>query len=356
MITIEDICRKATALDADGEWEAAESIYRQILAHAPGHPLASFLYANALLAQGRYAQAWPLFQARLGMDFYRAKGTSRLPRPLWDGAPAPEATVLIHVDQGLGDLIMCARYIPLVADRVGRCIFAVSEGTRRLFRTVDPRVEIVEIGEPVPDFDLHAHAFSLPALFGTTLDTIPPAQCLRAEPDLVERWRLRLGDGPKVGLCWQGNPRHPRDIARSIALVKLAPLLRVPGIRFLSLQVGHGVGQLEDLPPDIRPENLEPDLLSDDVMVPAAAAIRAIDLVICVDSGLAHLAGALGAETWIPLPYSPDWRWLRHGERTPWYPTARLFRQTRPRQWGACVREMADALTHWRDSIKPSDT
>lgn len=357
MASIEDACRLAVGLGADGHWDAAEDVYRQILAHCPGHPLTSYLYSHTLLSRGAYAEAWPLFMRRLDMDFYRAKGTTRLPQPYWDGSPAPDRRVLVHVDQGLGDLIMCARYIPAAAARVGRLIFAVTEGTRPLFSSINADIDIVEMGESAPEFDLHLHAFSLPAVFGTLPDTIPPARCLRAQPELAEQWRRRLGGGFKVGLCWQGNPSHPRDGVRSLAIEQLLPILRVPGCRFFSLQVGPGAEQISRLPAEIAITDLSAELSTADVMVPAAAAIANLDLVISIDSGLAHLAGALGAPVWIPLPYAPDWRWFRHGERTPWYPSARLFRQGTPGQWPDCIARMAAALDAQRAaSSSPSDT
>ncbi|MEW5728679.1 MAG: glycosyltransferase family 9 protein, partial [Pseudomonadota bacterium] len=321
MATIEDACLMAVAQELSGRWDLAESTLRQILTHVPEHPLTSFLYATQLLARGDYLAAWPHFLRRVGMEFYLKKATTQLPRPYWDGRPRPDATVLIHTDQGLGDLIMCARYMPLVADRVGRAIFVVHEGTRRLFSTIDRRLEILELGDPMPAFDYHLHAFSLPAVFRTIPATIPPATCLRAEEPLVGLWRRRLGAGFKVGLCWQGNPAHQRDAARSIPLRLLEPVLRVPGVRFFALQPPPGDRQLADLPSDIEVEDLSSALADPDVMVPAAAIIECLDLVISIDSGLAHLAGALGAPVWIALPFVADWRWMRTGDVSPWYPT-----------------------------------
>lgn len=356
MTTIEDACRHAARLEAECRWTEAEFLYLQILSAAPGHPLASYLYAMCLLARGEYAAAWPHFQRRLGTEFYQAKMTSHLPVPYWRGEPAPDRTVMVHVDQGLGDLIMCARYLPAVAERVGRLVLAVPAGTRRLFSTLPCAVEIAELGEPVPQLDLHLHAFSLPAIFGTTQDTIPPAQCLRAEGPLVEQMRQRFGPGFTVGLCWQGNPAHPRDGERSLPLAALAPLLAVPEITFVSLQVGPAGAQAASLASPGRVMDLRDQLEHGDVMVPAAAAIAALDLTISVDSAVAHLAGALGRPVWIPLPASPDWRWLRRGETSPWYPTARLFRQPAPGQWQPCLESMAAALAHLRASSSPSQT
>lgn len=356
MTTVEDACRYATRLEAECRWDEAEGLYRQILDAVPGHPLASYLYAICLLGRGEYAAAWPYFQRRLDTDFYRAKATTRLAAPYWRGEAAPGQTLLVHVDQGLGDLIMCARYLPLVTQRVGRLILAVPQGARRLFSSLPAAMEIVELGEPIPDIHLHLHAFSLPAVFGTTLDNIPTARCLRPDPELVQAMRQRLGSDFTVGLCWQGNPAHPRDAARSLPLLALTPILQVPGIRFVSLQVGPAAAQIETLPATLAITDLRETLDTPDVMVPAAAAIAALDLTITVDSAIAHVAGALGQPVWIALAASPDWRWLRRGERSAWYPTARLFRQTVPDYWPPCLSAMAAALAQLRASSRPSQT
>lgn len=356
MMTVDDACGHAARLEAEGRWMEAEDVYRQILAVVPGHPLASYLYAMCLLARGEYSAAWPLFQRRLDTEFYRAKATTRLDAPYWQGEPAPGRTVLVHVDQGLGDLIMCARYLPMAAARVGRLILAVPAGMRALFASLRCPLEIVELGEEVPSFDLHLHAFSLPAVFATTLETIPPAVCLHAEPARVERMRARLGGDFTVGLCWQGNPAHPRDGARSLPLAALAPVLQLPGIRFVSLQVGPAGDQVHVLPPPLSVEDFRAELETGDALVPAAALISALDLTITVDSAIAHLAGALGRPVWIALPAAPDWRWLRQGESAAWYPTARLFRQPVAGHWRPCIDALARALAHLRASSSPSQT
>lgn len=356
MITIDDACRHAAGLEADGRHAEAEALYEQILTAAPGHPLASYLYAMCLLGRGEYVAAWPHFQRRLETDFYRAKATTRLDAPYWQGERAPDSTLLVHVDQGLGDLIMCARYVPLAAARVGKLILVVPQGTRRLFSTLSPAIVIAELGEAVPDFHLHLHAFSLPAIFGTTLDTIPPPGCLHAEPALVERMRDRLGPGFKVGVCWQGNTAHPRDAARSLPLTALTPVLQLPGIRFLSLQVGKAGDQVMDLQAPLAVQDLRSDLEGADGLAATAAVIANLDVTITVDSAMAHLAGALQRPVWIGLPTAPDWRWLRQGESSAWYPTARLFRQPAAGNWRPCIAAMAKALAYLRASSNPSQT
>jgi hypothetical protein len=187
---------------------------------------------------------------------------------------------------------------------------------------------------------------SLPHLFGTTLATIPGgAPYLSADPERVAHWRREVGavEGLKVGIAWQGSPQHPRDRLRSVPLSAFEPLSRVEGVRLLSLQKGPGSEQLLQAGGSLGVIDLGSRLSSSSLM-DTAAAMRALDLVITVDSAPAHLAGGLGVPVWVALPLAPDWRWLLNREDSPWYPSMRLFRQTEPCRWGPVFQRMADAL------------
>jgi hypothetical protein len=194
-----------------------------------------------------------------------------------------------------------------------------------------------------------AALFDLPLLFGTTLATIPNAVPYLTPPDAaaVEHWRARLaGPGLKVGLCWQGNPEHPRDRERSLPFAMLKPLLAVPGVRFFGLQVGEAARQAQGLESTAPFESLAAALDDDrNRFVEAAAVVANLDLVITVDTALAHLAGALARPVWILLSFVPDWRWLLEREDSPWYPTARLFRQSALGAWRPVINRVRDALT-----------
>jgi hypothetical protein len=196
----------------------------------------------------------------------------------------------------------------------------------------------------LPEFDVHAHLMSLPGLFGTTLTSVPAdVPYLAADPDRVAHWRRELGSvaGFRIGIAWQGSPRHRRDRFRSIPLCQFASLADIAGVRLLAVQYGFGRDQLAAVEGRFPVADLGDDLGD---FLETAAVLRNLDLVITVDTAVAHLAGALGVPVWVALPYSPDWRWLLEREDTPWYPTMRLFRQARPGDWEEVFQRMAGAL------------
>jgi hypothetical protein len=212
--------------------------------------------------------------------------------------------------------------------------------------------ELVAAGTALPSFDVHAPLLSLPLLFNTTAATIPMAvPYVFADPALEQQWGRELNRmaGLKVGICWQGNPKHPKDRLRSIPLETFAVLSGVAGIRLVSLQVGPGREQLVTSPNGFAITDLG-SRFDTSSFVDAAAAIKHLDLVITVDTALAHLAGAMGAPCWIGLHFVPDWRWQLGRVDSPWYPRVRLFRQTTPGDWKSVLARMAAELA---SSVKP---
>ncbi len=345
--------RRAVSFERDGKFFEAESLYRQIAQLTPPHPMGHYLYGNYKLLTGDYEGAWPLFQMRLHDPFYRSKGTMRLPKPWWDGAPAPKKTLLVHVDQGIGDAILCARFVPQAADRVGRLIFAAHKGLGQFFKGVDARIDAVETGDPVPEFDLHVELFSLPALFDTAPGRMPLPPYFAADSKRATAWRERLGGpGLKVGLTWQGNPENPRDAEKSVTVKALGAVLRVPGARFFGLQVGHGAEQAVDVPKNVDFTDLGPDLARPrHRMLDTAAVVANLDLVISVDSAVAHLTAAMAQPLWLLAYMVPDWRWMvatatnpPRFEIGPWYPKARVFRQETRWDWRPVIAEVAADL------------
>ena len=291
---------------------------------------------------GRFEQGWPGYEWR-----WKCKEFGSLPPfhpPLWDGSPLDGRTILVHAEQGLGDTLQFIRYAPLVHQRGGRVILVCQPPLIGLL-TRSPGVErLVAQGEALPDYDVHVPLMSLPGLLGTTLESVPAdVPYLDAEPQLVEAWRHRLGSYPgfKVGIVWQGNPKFRLDRRRSIPLAQFAPLARVPGVHLFSLQKGPGAEQLAAVTDRFPVTDLGRRL--DDFM-DTAAVLKNLDLVISVDTAIAHLAGALGIPVWVALPFVPDWRWLMDREDSPWYPTMRLFRQARPGQWEDVFQRIAEAL------------
>jgi hypothetical protein len=196
-------------------------------------------------------------------------------------------------------------------------------------------------------FDAQIAVSSLPRAFATRLDSVPAAApYLAPEPERAQKWAARIGDaGFRVGIVWQGNPNPEVDMARSIPLVAFAPLTGIPGVRMISLQKGSGVEQLAELPAGMRIETLGDDFdAGPDAFVDTAAAMMALDLVVTCDTSVAHLAGALARPTWVALKQDAEWRWLRDRDDSPWYPTLRLFRQTRRGDWSDVFAAMASEL------------
>jgi hypothetical protein len=200
--------------------------------------------------------------------------------------------------------------------------------------------------EPLPAFDVHLPLLSLPGVFGTDLETIPTTvPYLRIDPAAVERWQRELGtEGFKVGIVWQGSTSHRGDRWRSMPLAQFAPLAAVPGVRLISLQKGAGSEQLAALGGLFPVVDLGDRLDAGGAFLDTAAVMAGLDLVVCCDTAVAHLAGALGVPVWVALAYAPDWRWLLGREDSPWYPTMRLFRQDRRGDWDGVFARLADAL------------
>jgi tetratricopeptide (TPR) repeat protein len=261
-------------------------------------------------------------------------------QPLWRGdVPLAGKTILLHGDEGMGDAIFYCRYVPLLAARGARVIVAVEEPLHHLISGLAGVWRCIGPSETPPDFELHCPMSSLPLAFETRLATIPAAPSLRA-PAMSKELATRLAtDGPKVGLAWAGNPRHVNDHNRSMPLAALLPLLDVAAT-FVTLQKELRAG--DDATLSARKIlNLGPAL---EDFADSAALIAQLDLVITVDTSVAHLAGALGVPVWILLPFAPDWRWLLDRDDSPWYPTARLFRQGDTREWSGVVERVRDGL------------
>lgn len=321
----------------EGDPRAAHESYALALAVDPAHESAHWNDGLALLVQGELA---------LGFEQWRwntAASRRFTDAPEWRGEALDGATILIHAEQGFGDAIHFARYLPLVAARGGHVVFEAPVELHRVFAGIEGVAQVVAFGDPLPDFAWQCPLLSLPLAFNTTLASVPHSvPYLSADPEAVEEWRRRMaGPGLKVGLVWAGRPEHKRDRHRSIALAELAPLAAIPNVAFYALQKGAAVSEAEHAPAGMRLEILSP-LLGD--FADTAAAIMALDLVISVDTSVAHLAGALGKPVWILNAYAPDWRWLEKRSDSPWYPTAQLFRQDSSRRWAPVVAAVAAEL------------
>jgi tetratricopeptide (TPR) repeat protein len=338
-----DFCEiSAQAQVLQGRLEAGVAGFDKAIGLRPGHAETHMGRALALLALGDYPRGFAEYEWRWKTK--RFAGFPAYRQPLWDGSPLDGKTILLYAEQGLGDTVQFLRFVPLVKERGGRVIVAGQEPLLPLFSTCPWIDKIVPQGETLPEFDVHAPLLSLPRILGTTLATLPTqVPYLSADPELVQRWHKELAAYPgfRIGIAWQGNPENPADRHRSFPLASLEPLAGMPGVQFVSLQKGAGVEQLQDLAG--RFPVTEAGSRLDDFM-DTAAVLANLDLVITCDTAVAHLAGALAVPVWIALKFAPEWRWLYNREDSPWYPTARLFRQPRPGDWTGVFDRMRAAL------------
>ena len=270
------------------------------------------------------------------------------PQPLWDGKPLDGRTVLLHPEQGMGDTLQFIRYAPLVKKRGGRVIVECQRPLVLLLESCPGIDRLIAQGDPLPAFDVHAPLMSLPAILQTNLDTIPAAiPYISAPAALVRKWRDTLApfDGFRIGIAWKGSPKYGRDRYRSFPLELFDQIAQIGGVRLISLQKGPGSEQVRDLAGRFPVVDFSGELdQGPAAFLDTAAVMTSLDLVITPDTALAHLAGALGVPVWIPLAFAADFRWMLGREDTPWYPTARLFRQTKFGQWADVFDQMALVL------------
>ena len=309
---------------------------------------AHFNNALALLTRGDYARGFAEYEwrwRRTGMPAQKSRG-----KPLWLGEyPLARKTVLLHAEQGLGDTIQFVRYVPLIAASGAKVVLEVQGELQALMRRLDGAAAVIARGEASPPFDVHCPLGSLPLALHTEPATVP-AQIpyLSADEARLAKWSARLDalPRPRVAIAWAGNPGHDNDRNRSIAFARLAPLFAVPA-SFISIQR------------DVRSEDAAPLAAETGVthigaeledFSDTAAVLALCDLVIAVDTAAAHLAGAMGRPVWVLVPFAPDWRWTREGETTPWYPTARLFRQTTLGDWDGVIARVAEELKQFTAS------
>jgi tetratricopeptide (TPR) repeat protein len=314
--------------------------------HSPG---ALYNLALTRLRLGDWERGWPDYEAR-----WRFREVHRNPRvfrqPRWRGEVLSGSRILLHAEQGLGDTIQFCRYAELVAVRGGHVIIQVQRAAARLMQSLavvrSGLAEVAILGQAPPGFELECPLMSLPAVFGTSVETVPWAGAyLGAEPELVEQKRAGFPSrhpGLRVGLAWAGNPRYKADRQRSTDLDTLLPLLRAEGVNWISLQKREAARQIDSLPAGVE---LADGCSRDCDLADAAALMATLDLVITTDTSIAHLAGAMGMPVWILLPHLPDWRWMQRAETTPWYPTARLFRQREAGDWGGVVARVIVELS-----------
>ena len=348
-------------LAAMNRHEEAEAAYRQALALRPGCVNTSFNYALLLLSQGRFSEGWRLHETRYHPEQKSGPvSMPTLPFPQWQGEPLAGKSVLVWPEQGYGDAIQFCRLLPALKARgAAKVGLACRPALAALLETLDgvDAVHPLEDGQTLPDYDCWTFLLSLPFQAGLEVDSIPAAlPYLSAPPGKIEQWQARLpATRPRVGLVWKGHAGHGNDARRSLpSLATLAPLWTVPGVDFVSLQ--KDAGEEEGRRPPRRQALTHLGSAVND-FADTAAIIAQLDLVICVDTAVAHLCGALGKPCWVLLPHrQTDWRWLRGREDSPWYPEVmRLFRQGESESWAEVAGRVAEALKAWRQETGTPD-
>ncbi|SDI13955.1 Tfp pilus assembly protein PilF [Propionivibrio dicarboxylicus] len=327
------------------EGEAALDCYAQALANDDGDTTVHLNAALCHLLLGDFKRGWPAFEWRWKTEKYRA-ARREFAAPLWLGAEdLTGRTILLHAEQGFGDTIQFCRYARCVAERGATVLLEVQAPLKSLMATLDGVSQVLAKGETLPEFDYHCPLMSLPLAFATELSTIPASgHYLSSDPGQQAQWHERLpatGKEPRIGIAWSGNPGFANDRNRSIPLANFARLFSTQA-QFVSLQPSLRPGEREIFEANDKAVHCG-DLLRD--FSDTAALIDTMDLVIAVDTAVAHLAGALGKPVWVLLPYNNDWRWQLGREDSPWYPSARLFRQTRPGEWDETLARTAAALS-----------
>jgi len=349
-MTADNHTNTGIVLKSLGRHREAAASFGRALALRPDDPSAKFALAFLYLTLGEFALGWPLYEARFDVAAL-GNPARNFSAPRWNGEPLAGKTLLVHAEQGLGDVIQFCRYLLLLAAQGISVVFEVMPSLKALLRTLPPAIRLVGRGEPLPPVDYYCPLLSLPFAFNTRLDTIPAqVSYLTAEPQRTARWMQRLGalSGLRVGVAWQGNLAVEKLIwarGRSIPLAALEPLARLPGVRLVSLQKGPGLEQLRTVSFAERIIDLSADLdRGPDAFLDTAAVMAGLDLVISSDTSVAHLAGALGRPVWTVLAASPEWRWGLERSDSPWYPTMRLFRQTTDGDWNTVVATIAEVL------------
>ena len=343
---------RGNALLRLGRCAEAEAAHRASLERDPSHPGVRYNLALTKLRLGDFAEGWANYEIR--WQFREVHPRPRhFTQPRWHGEDLPRGSRLfLYGEQGLGDTLQFFRYLSLVAQRL-RAVTLILEIQPSLLRLLSSnlaglRIQLLPHGQPIPPFTHHCPLLSLPAVFQTTVESVPhqipylEADTLLADQRRIELTALGNPTFPKIGLNWAGNPQYRADHERSTTLNVFRPLLQILGTHWISLQHGPPSQQIAQFAP-----LLLHDLSSRDRdLADTAALIANLDLVITTDTAIAHLAGALGKPLWLLLPWQSDWRWMQDRVTTPWYPTARLFRQASPYNWLELLDRVAGEFRH----------
>ena len=335
----ETLHNQGLLLHSMGDHAGAADCFTRSLAAKPKVVDVQWDRSLTFLAMGDFERGWVEYEVRWRLGHNPPR---RFPFPLWEGQESPRLTLLVHHEQGLGDTIQFCRYLSPLARRMGRLVFETQPELARLLRSL-PGVEIVAAGQDVPRCDYQVPLLSLPRWFKTDLTNIPAEIPYLAAPAGTTAPVLRRPAGTKlaVGIVWAGKSTHNNDKNRSTTLERFLALADIPGVALYSLQKGLRSPDLESLGAQALVQDLGSQF---DDFAETAALLPQFDLMVSVDTAIAHLAGAVGIPTFVLLPFTPDWRWLGRREDTPWYPTLRLFRQPKPMDWDTVFAQVRAAI------------
>jgi FKBP-type peptidyl-prolyl cis-trans isomerase 2 len=334
---------------SEGKYEEAVQCYHKALELKPDYAEAHWNVALINLLHGQFEEGWKGYEWR-----WKLEGISiqrKFSRPQWEGSDISGRTILIYAEQGFGDTIQFIRYAPLITQRGARVIVECQKELASLISRVKGVDQVIVQGEPLPDFDVYCPLLSLPLVFNTNIKNIPAdIPYIHTDPLLINKWRDKINSDNKkikIGLSWSGDPAFKSDTIRSCNLEDFSPLAHLESIELYSLQIGQASDQIRNSPGGIHLVDYT-DSIHD--FADTAAFIANLDLVISVDTAVAHLAGALGWPVWIILPFAPDWRWMLDREDSPWYPTMKLFRQPLKSDWGSVMHRIEDFLLNFPHS------
>jgi tetratricopeptide (TPR) repeat protein len=325
-----------------GDLEKAAESFERLLTLEPDSAEARAFLGLVHLKQGNFRLGLREYESRWNTP-YGLRFQRNFSQPLWNGEPLKGSRILLHAEQGMGDTLQFIRYVPLVAARGAEVVLEVQPRLHRLLTPMKGATEVICRGQALPEFDWQCPLLSLPLALGTELASIPAKiPYLFPDPALSDAWKRRLPrNSVRIGLVWAGNPLHPHEFWRSIPLQKLAPLTKLEGTTIYSLQMGTPADQLKQWGGHAQVVDLQQEQKD---FADTAAIVANLDLVISIDTSVAHLAGAMGKPVWVLLCKSADWRWMLEREDSPWYPTARLFRQSTMGNWQDVVDQVEPAL------------
>lgn len=332
--------------------EDALPYYKKVLEIEPTHAEAHFSLGLAYLGKGDFEHGWQEYEWRWKREHNDERN---LGKPLWDGLPLEGKTILIHAEQGLGDAFQFVRYAKMLKELQARVVVAVHPPLVQLFGLCPYIDQVVSLFEKLPYFDVQAPMLTLPYCFKTRLENVPnEIPYLYAKPDLIASWKEKLStdNNFKVGICWQGNSNYSTHFlrtavaAKSVAIAKFLPILTMPNVTVYNLQKITGQDQLKDFSQDTNMICFDGDFdEKHGRFMDTAAIMKNLDLMITVDTSIAHLAGGLGIPVWCLIPEPADWRWMLDRNDTPWYPNMRLFRQTNSGDWDSVIDKIAHELS-----------